>query len=112
MLRKPNQLNYTTVKSYRVISLSNCRGKFCEKVMANMLAEWYRINYMFHEDQITSKRESTVIDPTASVFNRVQECWVEEKQAGILLIEVNGVFDHINRNSLLPTLECIRAGSN
>lgn len=37
MLRKPNKLDYTIVKSYRVIRLLNSLGKLCEKVVSDLL---------------------------------------------------------------------------
>lgn len=49
---KPNKLNYTTVKFYRVRSLLNYLGKVYEKVAAETLAEWCEINKVLHEGQM------------------------------------------------------------
>src|SRR5699024_4885584 len=38
LLRKPNKLDYTAVKTYRVISLLNCLGKVVEKIAADAIA--------------------------------------------------------------------------
>lgn len=39
ILRKVNQVDYTVVRSYLVISLVNCMGKVCKKGVANMLTD-------------------------------------------------------------------------
>lgn len=52
MLPKLNKLVYLTVKSYGVIRLLNCLGMACEKVGANMLAEWCEINHLLYESQM------------------------------------------------------------
>lgn len=39
ILRKPNKIDYTVVKLYRIISLLNWVTKVCGKMVANMLGE-------------------------------------------------------------------------
>lgn len=48
MPHKPNKLHFMSVKAYHMISLLNCLGKVCQKVVADMLAEWCEVNYIFH----------------------------------------------------------------
>lgn len=48
LLWKPKKLKYTTVKSYRIISLLHCLGKVYERVVADMLSQWYEINPILH----------------------------------------------------------------
>lgn len=43
MLRKKNMLDYTTVKSYSVISLLSCLDKICQKVMTDILSQWCEV---------------------------------------------------------------------
>lgn len=57
MLQKPNKLDYTTVKLYRVISFFICLWKVCEKVVAVLLAEWWEINHVLHNGQMRSRRQ-------------------------------------------------------
>lgn len=46
------------------------------------------------------------------VVSRVQESWVEEKLAGILLMDDKGAFVHVIRNYLLRTMESIALDDN
>lgn len=39
MLRKPNKVDYTAVKSYQEIYLLNCLGKIHKEVAADILTE-------------------------------------------------------------------------
>lgn len=55
MLRKPNKMDHTTIKSYHVISLLNNLGKVCETVVADMLSEWFEVNHLLYEDQMGSR---------------------------------------------------------
>lgn len=45
----------------------------------------------------------------ARVFNWVQKAWAKGNLAGMLLIDVKGVFNHVSRNSLLITMDGKRA---
>lgn len=40
-MEKPNKRDCTLVKFYRVINLFNCFGKVVEKLVAEMLSEFY-----------------------------------------------------------------------
>lgn len=48
-----------------------------------------------------SKKQRSVIDPVARVFNPVQETWPERKLVSMVLIDVKGVLNHVSRNCLL-----------
>lgn len=56
MLRRLNRLDYTRVKSYRIICFLNFLRKVCEKVVADVLAEWCEINHVLYECQMRSRR--------------------------------------------------------
>lgn len=53
-LYKQNKIDYTVIKSYRVIRLLNCLGKVYEKVVADMLANWFQVHTILHEGQMRS----------------------------------------------------------
>lgn len=75
LLSKPNNLYYTNVKAYIVISLLNCLGKVSEKVVADMLVEWYEVNHLLHSSQIGSRKQRRTFDARVRVVSRVQEAW-------------------------------------
>lgn len=109
MLQKPNTLDYTVIKSYCIISVLNCLGKTYKKVVANMLFEWCEVNQVLHDGQMGFWTERSVINTIARMVATVQWAWAEGKLAGILLIHVKGIFNHISRNCLLHTTECLGA---
>lgn len=73
MLRNPNKLDYTTVKSYGVFTLRNFLRNVCEKVVTNMLSEWFKINHLLSNYQMCSQRQRSYIDAGTQVVNQVQE---------------------------------------
>lgn len=72
MLRKSNKVDYTGVKTYQVISFLNCLGKVYEKVVAEVLADWYEVYHILYEDQMRSHRQRSAIDAVARVPHHVQ----------------------------------------
>lgn len=54
MLGKLNKINYTLVKSYRIISLVDCLGKVCEKVTADKLADQCKVHNLIQKGQMRS----------------------------------------------------------
>lgn len=112
MLRKPIKLDYTTIKSYRVISLLNGLGKVCEKKVADLVAEWCKINHVVHEGQMGSRRKRSEINPLTRVISKVQEAWAVKRLIHLLLVDVKRVFDHISRNYILRTMKDIDMDGN
>lgn len=112
MLWKPNKLDYTNLKTYPVISLLNLLGKLSEKVVANRLAEWCKVNHIFHRSQIGSRRQRSTIDVAARVVSIIQKSWTKGKMTSMLLIDVKDAFNHVSRNYLLRTMERMNADGN
>lgn len=52
-------------KSYPIISLLNCLGKECEKLVAEMLTNWCEVHHILYERQTVSQRQQSVIDTVA-----------------------------------------------
>lgn len=69
MLKKPNKLDYMTVKSYHIISLLNCPVKVCEKVVANMQLILCDISDMQHEGQMGYRKQSCTMDAVERVIS-------------------------------------------
>lgn len=65
MIRKSNKVDYMIEKSYPIISLLNCLGKECEKLVAEMLTNWCEVHHILYERQTVSQRQQSVIDTVA-----------------------------------------------
>lgn len=77
--KQVKQMGYMSVKAYRVISLLNCLGKVCEKVVADILAKWCKVNHVLHTGQMRWRRQRSAIYAVARVINKVQEVEHREK---------------------------------
>lgn len=109
MLCKPNKVAYTVVKSYQVISCCKCLGKVCEKVGAEILADWWEIHHILYEGQIKSRRQKSAIEAVARVSHRVQGAPVGGKLAGLFLMYDRGAFDNVSKNCLMRNIEALGA---
>lgn len=112
LLRKPNKIDHSQVKSYRVISLLNCLGKVAEKVVADLLSEWCESSGKLHQGQMGSRKQRSCIDAVARVMNKVEEIWRRGNIAALLLMDVKGAFDHVSRCGLLHRLVDMGADGN
>lgn len=101
MLSKPNRIDYIVGKSYQVISLPNRLGKVCEKVVAEMLADWCEVHHILHVGEMRSRRQRSTIETVAKVIQLVQETWAEGKLAEMLFMDVKEAFDYVSRSGLM-----------
>lgn len=109
MLPKPNMLDYTTVKSYHVISRLNCLGSVCKKVVDDMLSEWCEVNHILHKCQMDFWKNRSTIVVISWVVSRKEEVLPEGKLKCTLLMNVKSIFDHVSRSCLSRTMECMAA---
>lgn len=72
-----------------------------------MLGEWWEINDMLYESQMTFRRQRSSMEAMGRVFNQVHETCTKRKLAGMLLMNMKWAFDHISRSCQLHTLEGI-----
>lgn len=100
LLRKPNKLDYTQVKSYRIISLLNCLGKVAEKVVAELITDWCELSGSLHQGQMGCRKQRSCIDAVARVMTKTEKAWEKGNIAALLLMGVKGAFDHVNCDRL------------
>ena len=62
MLRKPNKLDYTIAKYYRIIYLLNYLGKIAEKAAVEVLSKLYKRQELLYNNQFDSRKRRGVID--------------------------------------------------
>lgn len=62
ILCNSNKIDNTVVKSYLVISLLNCLGMVCRKVVAEMLADWCEVDNILNKGPMGSRRQRCIID--------------------------------------------------
>ena len=105
LLRKPNKLDYTQVKSYRIISLLNCLGKVAEKVVAELIAEWCELSGSLHQGQMGCRKQRSCIDAVARVMTKTEKAWEKRNIAALLLMDVKGAFDHVNCERLKSRMQ-------
>lgn len=104
VLRKPGQPDYTTVKSYRVISLLNCLGKVAESIAARMISDYCEASGKLHNRQMGSLRRRSAIDAVAIAMNQIQQAWEAKNTAAILLMDVKRASDHVSKPQLLKRM--------
>lgn len=62
MVRKKNKLECTSAKEYQIICLLNFLREVYEKVVADMLAKWCKVNHVLHSGIIGSRRQRSTIE--------------------------------------------------
>jgi hypothetical protein len=95
MLCKPDKPDYTQIKAYQVISLLNCLGKVVEKVVADMIAAYYKAAEVLHTSQIGCQRHQSTLDTVSCLIQGVHNTWAQRQLAGALFIDVKRAFNHV-----------------
>ena len=104
MLKKAGKRDWSSVKSYRVISLLNCLGKLVEKVIAELLSKYCEEFSKLHPEQMGARKQRCAIDVIASLVHNVQEFWAERKLAAALFMDIKEAFDHVSKTKLVERM--------
>lgn len=73
LFEKREKRDLTLVKSYRIISLLNCRGKVLEKVIAEQLSQLSENFLKLHIGKMGARKERCAINAIASLTHKVQQ---------------------------------------
>ena len=103
ILKKLNKDDYSSPKSYRLVSLLNCLGKIAEKIVAERLAFYAESTDLLHNDQIGARKNRSAVDAAISLLSDIELSKCKKKQPSVLLMDVKGAFPNMNRAQLLKT---------
>jgi hypothetical protein len=101
VLQKPNKKDYREVKAYRPISLLNTMGKVLEKVVQNRLT--YLTYDILPKHQFGARPGYSAPDAVLKLKQDVQKC--KKKVTTAMMIDVEGAFDNVHRDTLINTLK-------
>ena len=74
-MKKPNKLDYSISKSYRVISLLNYLKKVVEKIIVMTLSNFCKEKELLHNDQFEYKKQRNTIDAIAKLILIIENAW-------------------------------------
>jgi hypothetical protein len=93
---KPGKLMYTTVKTYRAISLLNFLGKVMQKVVAEMLSRHCKgEGGGLHNGQYGCRKGRSAIDAVHMLVTDVQKAWAQQEVAGALCMDIEATFPSV-----------------
>jgi len=73
ILKKSNKLNYSILKTYRIIMLLNCLDKVAEKIIAVQLSYTAEINdKLLNFDQMRGRKQRSAIDAVLNLVHDAQ----------------------------------------
>lgn len=104
LLRKQGKPTYIAAKSYRVISLLNCLGKAVEKTIATWIASFCERGDVFHRGQFGCRQGRGTSDTVAQLVAKVERAWAAKRTALVLLLDVKGAFDRVDKTHLLKRM--------
>ncbi len=105
ILKKLNKLNYSILKTYRIITLLNCLNKVAEKIIAVQLSYTAEINdKLLNFDQMRDRKQRSVIDAVLNLVHDAQMMKSQENTLICLLLDVKEVFDHVTLKQLIKIL--------
>ncbi len=105
ILKKSNKLNYSILKTYRIITLLNCLDKVAEKIIAVQLSYTAEINdKLLNFDQMKDRKQKSAINAVLNLVHDVQMTKSRENTLICLLLNVKEVFDHVALKQLVKIL--------
>jgi hypothetical protein len=73
ILKKLDKLNYSILKTYRIITLLNCLDKVTEKIIAVQLSYTAEINdKLLNFDQMRGRKQRSAIDAVLNLVHDAQ----------------------------------------
>src|SRR6266478_3773764 len=101
---KPHRPDYSLAKNFRPVSLLECMGKLVEKLMARLLySEIIRFD-LLPTNQFGGRMASSTLDAGLSLVHDVKVAHCAGLRTGLLLFDIQGFFDNINREHLTQTI--------
>lgn len=70
------------------------------------------MNGVLHQGKMGGRKQRSSIDAVARVINRVEQAWDRGNVAALLLMDVKGASDHVNRDCLLRRMKDIEVDGN
>jgi hypothetical protein len=70
-------------------------------IAATRIASYCKLNEVFHESQFGSRHGRSKSDAVARLVTTVEESWRQKPMALMLLLDVKGAYDRVNKQLLL-----------
>jgi hypothetical protein len=101
---KPHRADYALVKNFRPVSLLECMGKLVEKVMARLLYSEIIRHDLLPTNQYGGRMASSTLDAGLTLTHDIQVAHAAGLRTGLLLFDIQGYFDNINRERLVQVV--------
>jgi hypothetical protein len=101
---KPHHADYSLVKNFRPVSLLECMGKLVEKLMARLLYSEIIRHDLLPTNQYGGRMASSTLDAGLMLTHDIQVAHAAGLRTGLLLFDIQGYFDNINRERLIQVV--------
>ena len=101
---KPHRADYSLVKNFRPVSFLECMGKLVEKLMARLLYSEIIRHDLLPTNQYGGRMASSTLDAGLTLTHDIQVAHMAGLRTGLLLFDIQGYFDNINRERLVQVV--------
>ncbi len=105
IIPKPGQADYSLPKIFRPISLLDCLGKLIEKVVAHLFYQEIITHDLLPTNQFGGWVASSTLDAGLCLMHDAQTAHAAGLCSGVLLFDICGFFDNVNRARLAQVVE-------
>ena len=103
-MKKPNKVNYSKPKAYRIIMLLNCLGKISEKIIATRLSHFAEYSNLLHNEQMGGRKNRSTIDASLCLLHNIQNSKNSKNVFSCLFFDIEGAFNHVLTKRLIAIL--------
>ena len=108
ILKKPNKVDYSQPKAYRIIMLLNCLGKISEKIIATRLSHFVEHSNLLHNEQMRDRKNRFAIDASLCLLHDIQNAKNSKNVFSCLFLDVKDAFNHVSTNRLIAILHKLK----
>ncbi len=101
---KPHRADYSLAKNFRPVSLLECMGKLVEKLMARLLYSEIIRHNLLPTNQYGGRMALSTLDAGLTLTHDIQVAHAAGLRTGLLLFDIQGYFDNINRDRLIQVV--------
>jgi hypothetical protein len=102
---KPHRADYSLAKNFRPVSLLECMGKLVEKLMARLIYSEIIKHDLLPTNQYGGRMASSTLDAGLTLTHDIQVAHAAGLRTGLLLFDIQGYFDNINRDQLVQVVK-------
>ncbi len=111
ILKKSNKSNYTTSKTYKIITLLNSLEKIFEKIIASRLSFFEQTSDLLYSSQMKERKELSAVNAVMNLTHDIELSLKKRKSTTCVFLDIKDAYDYVSTKQLLNVMKKLHLSS-